>query len=378
VLNRCQNILDLRHLARKRLPTPIFNILDGGAESEVTLRRNTAAFDDLKLIPKCLVNVANVKTSTRIFGQRIEWPVYCSPAGFARIFHPHGELAVARAAARSGTLYGVSTASSYSMEAVAAATRGPKLFQLYVCKDRGLTRELIARAKSSGFCALCVTVNFPVGGKCERELRSNVIGPPYKWPLPTLLGFARHPGWAMRRIADGTRLLANFAGPDGKAAHPQVFAEQLDPSVTWADISQVAAWWGGPIALKGVLSVDVARTAADAGVTAVIVGNHGGRQLDGAAASIEVVAEIADAVGDRLEVIFDGGVRRGVHVLKALACGAKACSVGRAYLYGLAAGGESGVAKALEILRTELVLAMQLAGCPDLSSIDKQLIRRFS
>ena len=377
MLDDCYSILDLRNLARRRLPTPIFNIMDGGAETEVTLRRNTAAFDDVQLIPRALVDVGQVDTSARILGQDLQWPVYCSPTGGSQFFHPDGELAVARATAKSGTLYGLSTASTYCIEEVAAASNGPKLFQLYICKDRDFTRTLIERAKRSGYVALCVTIDTPIGGKCERELRARLFGPWHRWPLNTVMAFARHPGWAIKGLGRGSRSLANFTDPHGKPAHFAVFGEQLEPSITWEDIREIVDLWGGPLALKGVMSADDARRAADAGVAAIIVSNHGGRQLDGAAATIEALPDIAQAVGDRIEVILDGGIRRGVHVLKALASGAKACSIGRPYLYGLSAGGEAGVTKALDILRTELVRAMQLAGCPNLASIDERLIGRF-
>jgi len=374
MLDDCLNILELRDRARRRLPSAIFCFLDSAAETEVTLRRNSAAFDDVQLVPRCLSDVGKVNTSTRILGQDLEWPVICSPTGGSSFFHSQGELAVARAAAAAGTLYGLSTASTYSIEEVAAASRGPKMFQLYICKDRDFTHSLVERAKRSGFVSLCITVDTPVPGNCEKQLRAGVFGPWHKWPLSTALGFARHPMWGLRRLHKGMHWLANFAGPDGRPARAEVLVEQLDPSITWDDIRKVADWWGGPLAIKGIMSVDDARRAADAGVTAIIVSNHGGWQLDGAAAPIEVLPEIVGAVGNRLEVILDGGIRRGVHVLKALACGAKACAIGRPYLYGLSAGGEVGVAKALDLLRTELVRAMQLAGCPNLASINDSLI----
>lgn len=371
MLEDCHNIEDLRKRARRRLPLPIFDVLDGGAESEITARRNTAAFDDIKLIPKCLVNVERLSTSTRILGQPIEWPVFCSPTGGSRLFHTDGELAVARAAAKAGTLYGLSTLSTYSIEEVAAASAGPKIYQLYICEDRDLTHSLIARAKRAGYGALCVTVDTAVPGQWERDLRSGVFGPLRHWPLRTFLGFGRHPLWAIKRRGKNAVTSANFvSSSDG----PPPVPFQLNATVTWKELRDVVDVWGGPLALKGVMSPDDARRAADVGVTAIIVSNHGGRQLDGASASIEALPEIARAVGERLEVILDGGVRRGVHVLKALACGAKACSIGRPYLYGLSAGGEQGVAKALEILRTEFLRSMQLSGCADLASIDESLI----
>ena len=371
MLQRCHTIFDLREEARQKLPAPIFDVLDGGAESETTARRNTLAFDDIKLIPRVLVNVERVSTQTRILGQSVEWPVLCSPAGGLRLFHVDGEIAAARAAAKTGTLFGLSTVSTCSIEDVAAASPGPKLFQLYVCKDRDLTQSLIARAKRSGYGALCVTADTPVAGKWERDLRSAVFGPKREWPWRTLMGFARHPLWALQRQGKHAIAIANFRGEN--EVGPSVPFE-LNPAVTFKELRDVADFWGGPLALKGVLSPDDARRAADAGVTAVIVSNHGGRQLDGATASIEALPQIVRAVGDRVEVILDSGIRRGVHILKALACGAKACSIGRSYLYGLGAAGEQGVVWALEILRMELVRSMRLAGCADLASIDASLI----
>lgn len=368
-LESCHSIMDLRTLARRRMPAPIFHFLDGAAETEATARRNTAAFDDERLAPRCLVDVSSVSTSTRILGQDAKWPVLCSPTGLSRLFHPDGELAVARAAARTGTLYGLSMGSAYSLEEVAAENPGPKMFQLYVCKNRDITWELIERCKRSAYAALCLTVDVPVPGKRERDLRSGFSRLP-KLSLGSFMSFARRPGWVIGTMCKGRLVMANLTSRTGKSP-----SEILDPSVTWEGVRQVRDRWSGPLALKGVMTADDARRAVDAGVTAVIVSNHGGRQLDGAAAPIEVLPDIVKAVGGRAEVILDGGIRRGVHVLKALALGAVACSIGRPYLYGLGAGGEAGVARALDILRTELARAMQLSGCPDLKSIDRTLMQ---
>jgi L-lactate dehydrogenase (cytochrome) len=377
MLSNCQTILDLRDCARRRLPAPIFDMMDGAAETEFTARRNTAAFDEIKLVSRCLIDVGRVNTTTRVLGQQIEWPVFCSPTGGSRLFHVEGELAVARAAASAGTLYGLSTASTYSIEEVAAASNGPKVFQLYICRDRDLTRALIDRAKRSGYGSLCVTVDTPVVGQWERDYRAGLSRPLHKWPLRTVMSFAQHPSWVARRLGSNAICPANFSVPNGQRARAGALTAQLDPSITWKDVRDVRDLWDGPFALKGVMSAEDACRAADLGVTTVIVSNHGGRQLDGAASPIEVLPEIVRAVGDRIEVILDGGIRRGVHVLKALALGAKACSVGRPYLYGLSAGGEAGVVKALSILRSELVRAMQLCGCADLKSVDERMVRRF-
>jgi L-lactate dehydrogenase (cytochrome) len=376
-LERCHSIDDVRALARRRLPHPVFDYLDGGAETEYTLRRNTAAFDERQIVPRCLVDVAAVSTATRILGQDIRWPVFCSPTGGSRSYHPEGELAVARAAAQSGTFYSLSTMATHSLEAVMAASQGPKIFQLFIFKDRDITRELIERCKRAGYKALCLTVDAAVRGKRERELRSG-MGVPMKLTWAAMASFAMRPGWLLRQACKGPitlPVIAERTGTDSLAVNTRFISEQLDPSVSWKDVRWMIEQWGGPFAIKGIMAPDSARRAADVGASAVIVSNHGGRQLDGVAAPIDVLPQIAQAVSDRLEVILDGGVRRGVHVLKALALGAKACSVGRPYLYGLAAAGEEGVLKALNILHTEFIRAMQLSGCTDARSIDPAIVR---
>jgi L-lactate dehydrogenase (cytochrome) len=378
-LDDCHSVFDLRELARRRLPSPIFHHVDGGAESETTARRNTAGFDDDSLIPRCLVDVSRVRTSTRILGADIEWPVFCSPTGASRFSHPDGELAVARAAAGAGTLYCLSTASTYGLEQVAAASGGPKAFQLYLFKDRDVTRKLIERCRQSGYVALCLTVDTAVVGKRERDLRTG-WGVPIKLSMQNLASIVNHPRWLLGQVRKGRLSMPNIAdlsGTNSIVGQTRFIGGQLDASVTWKDVGQLIELWGGPFAIKGIMSADDARRAVDVGATAVVVSNHGGRQLDGAAAPIEVLPEIAKAVGGKIEIILDGGIRRGVHVLKALARGADACCIGRPYLYGLGANGEAGVKKALDILRTELVRAMQLSGCPDVANICEDMIRRF-
>ncbi|HEY3656681.1 MAG TPA: alpha-hydroxy acid oxidase [Steroidobacteraceae bacterium] len=375
-LARCHNIDDLRVLARCRLPRPVFDFLDGAAESERTARQNTVAFDDTVLVPRFLIDVSSVKTATRVLGQDIEWPLVCSPTGGSRIFHPDGELAVARAAGRARIFYGLSTTATVSLEDIAAVAPGPKLFQLYIFKDRDMTRELIDRCKQAGYSAMCLTVDVPVVGKRERDLRSG-FGVPTKWSAPLVASFARRPLWSLAYLRNGALTMPNVAhraGADSLPAQTRYIGQQLDPSVSWRDVREMIERWGGPFAIKGVLSADDARRVADVGASAVIVSNHGGRQLDGAMTPIDALPAIAAAVGQHIEVLLDGGVRRGVHVLKALARGAKACSIGRPYLYGLSAAGEPGVAKALRILHTELIRAMQLAGCTDVRDIAPDII----
>ena len=378
-LRDCFSILDLRELARRRLPAPIFHYMDGGAEDEATLRRNTAAFDAHRLVPRCLVDVSNVRTATRVLGQDLQWPLLCSPTGASRFYHTEGELAVARAAEQAGAFYALSVAATHTLEAVASASKGPKLFQLLPFKNRELTQELIERCKRAGYSALCLTVDAAVRGKRERELRAG-MGVLPRLTFSSMGRFALRPRWVLSQLLHGSLSMPNLAGRApgaGLAANGKYLNEQLDCTMGWDEVRAMIALWGGPFAIKGVMHADDARLAADAGATAVIVSNHGGRQLDGAAAAIDVLPQIVAAVGDRIEVILDGGVRRGAHMLKALALGAKACCIGRPYLYGLGAGGEAGVGHALQLLRTELVRAMQLTGCTDVRTIDTSIVERL-
>lgn len=379
-LDRCFSIEDLRELARRRLPAPIFHYLDGGAEDEFTMRRNTAALDEDRLIPKCLVDVSSVRTATRVLGQQLEWPVFCSPTGASRFYHPDGELAVARAAAQCGTLYSLSTMSTHSLDEVAAASPGPKMFQLYAFKDRDITRRLVEECRRAGYGALCLTVDTAARGKRERELRSG-MGVPMRLSARSLGSLLLHPAWCLGQVRKGQLSMPTFArlvASDSLISQSRYIGEQQHCSLTWKEVRELIELWDGPFAIKGIMRADDARRAVDIGATAVIVSNHGGRQLDGAAAPFDVLPEIARTVGAQVDVILDGGIRRGTHVLKALARGAKACSIGRPYLFGLAAAGEAGVNKALTILRTELVTALRLCGVTDTATVDDSIMRRFS
>ncbi len=378
-IERCHNISDLQAIAGRRLPSPILGFLEGGADDEVTLRRNTTCFDHFELVPRALVDVSKISTSVTVMGQKLAWPMILAPTSMSRLFHPGGENAVARAAADSGALYSLSTVSSTSIEEVAAAASGPKLFQLYIQRDPAMVRDLLARARSAGYGAMCITVDVPVAGNRERDFYSGMTLPP-ELTLMSLVDIALHPRWCWSVLTNPKLDFANLPpgerGRDGKVKTlVQRVAEQLDNSVTWKDAELMISEWGGPAAIKGIMSVDDARRAADIGASAVMVSNHGGRQLDGAPAPIDLIAEITDAVGDRLEVILDGGVRRGAHVAKALALGATACMVGRPYLYGLAAGGEAGVAKSLAILRGEFERTMSLLGCRNIAEITRGHVR---
>lgn len=378
-LQKCHNIYDLRKLAKRRLPSPIFGYIDGGSDDEETLKRNTEAFSDYELIPRTLVDVENIDMKTRVMGVDLEWPVFASPTGMGRLFHHDGELAVARATAAAGTLFSLSTIASTSIEDIAAASTGPKMFQIYVQRDRGPVSELIARCKAAEYDALCLTVDLPVHGNRERDLYTGMTVPP-RLTLMSMLDVLMHPAWCWNYISKPPFTMANFDYGDlqGQELNSlmKYVSKMFDRSVTWKDAEWMVQEWGGPFVIKGILSVDDARRAADIGATAVMVSNHGGRQLDGVPAPFDQIAEIADAVGDRIEIICDGGIRRGKHVLKALAVGATACSVGRAYLYGLGAGGEAGVARAFSLLRAEVERGMALLGCRNVAEITRQHIRR--
>ena len=378
-LRQCYNIEDLRKLARRRVPRPMFEFIDGAAEDESTLRRNTDAFLDYDLVPRYLVDVAEIDTTTKLLGSELAWPVIMAPTGGSRLFHHMGETAVARAAARSGTIYSLSTMSSVSIEDIGRETEGPKMFQIYVLRDPKLNRELVERCKQAGYTALCLTIDVPAFGNRERDLRTGMTIPPRFGPL-TLLEFARHPAWVWNFLTKPKITMANLihqfdeAKQDVGSVAKYVHSE-FDASVTWERAEQMIKDWDGPFAIKGILSAEDARCAVQIGASAVIVSNHGGRQLDGAIAAVEVLSEIVDAVGSQAEIILDGGIRRGSHVIKALALGADACMIGRPYLYGLGAAGEKGVAKALEILRSEIERVMRLVGCRQIGDLDRHFIR---
>jgi len=367
------NVSDWRSLARKRLPTALFHYIDGGSEDESNVLGNVHAFDTARLVPEYLKDVASIDTRTSLFGRELSMPLFLSPTGMTRLFHHQGELAVARAAARAGTAYSLSTLGATSIEAVGAACEGPKIFQIYVMKDRGLTREFIQRCKESGYDALALTVDVPVPSKREREIRYGFNLPP-KLTLAALPGFLARPRWLWHYLTTPRPILANVAhridqGSKDNSSLIQYVADQFDPSVTWDDMAWMIREWGGPFAIKGILSPSDARRAVSIGASSVMVSNHGGRQLDGALSAFEALGPIADEVGGECEIILDGGIRRGTHVLKALARGATACSTGRPYLWALAAGGEAGVEQLLSMLHEEIRLNMGLLGVQDISQI---------
>jgi L-lactate dehydrogenase (cytochrome) len=360
-LDRCLGIEDLRRLAHGRLPRPVADYLDGGADDEVSLRRNRASFARYALIPRYLVDVGHVDASTEVLGQRVSMPLLLAPAALHKVFHPGGELAVARAAAAHGTMQFLSAMASTALEDVARVGPEARCFQVYPRRDRDFMRASLDRVRAAGYRAICVSVDVPMGGNRERDRRAGVAMPP-KLSLAGWLSVSAHPRWALGFLTGGRIGMPNMFNDPGRAVRNSDVS--FDPGVTWADLEWLAAEWRGPLAIKGLLSVEDARCAAAAGATAIVLSNHGGRQLDGAATPLDVLPEVVAAVGDRLEILIDGGIRRGTDVLKALALGARACLVGRPYLYGLAAAGQAGVDHALRIFRDEIRRGLVLLGCP--------------
>ncbi|WP_271078059.1 alpha-hydroxy acid oxidase [Aurantiacibacter sp. MUD61] len=376
----CHNIADFRELARRRLPFPVFHYIDGAADDEVTLARNTAAFDDVDLVPDVLVGADDLDTSVTIMGRESALPLILSPTALQRIFHWQGERATAAVAEKYGLWFGISSLSTVSMEEVGSRWSGPKMLQFYYHRDRGLNASLVERARDAKFDAITLTVDTIVSGNRERCKRSGFTTPPRLTPA-NILSYARHPSWALnflfREKFDLPNLSTHVDAGSGKAISIQdYFNSMLDPGLNWKAAEQLRDDWGGTFCLKGIMSVADARRAADMGVDAIMVSNHGGRQLDGSRAPFDQLGEIVEAVGDRVEVICDGGVRRGTHVLKALATGAKAASGGRMYLYALAAAGEAGVDRAIQIMREEIRRGMQLMGVNRIDQLTRERLKR--
>jgi len=377
-LKDCHSYNDFRKLAKKKLPSPIFHYIDGGSDDEVTLNRNTEAFNDCDLIPNVLADVTNIDLSTTVLGQKIDFPLFPSPTAMHRLYHHEGERASAKAVEKMGTIFGTSTMGTVSIEEIAKVNKGPKLFQLYIHRDRGLTDNLIERCKKAGFNSMCLTVDTVVAGNRERDRRTGFTTPP-KLTLGSLLSFAAHPGWTINNLIHEKFELANIVHMTQKGTSIDksvidYINEQFDPAMNWKDAEYCVKKWNGPFALKGVMSVEDAKKAIDIGCTAVIISNHGGRQLDGSRAPFDQLAEIVDAVGDKIEVILDGGVRRGTHVIKALSLGAKACSFGKGYLFALAAGGQKGVEVILEKMKEEIYRDMTLMGCKTVSELNRSKV----
>ena len=377
-LHHCHNFHDFRELARRRLPKPIFDYIAGAADDEATHRQNTAGFERCDLVPNVLRGVGTVDTSVTVMGQKLALPIYCSPTALQRLFHHQGERAVAAAAAKYGTMFGVSSLGTVSLEEVRRAHQTPQVFQFYFHKDRGLNEAMMQRAKQAGVDVMMLTVDSITGGNRERDLRTG-FSIPFKLTVSGALQFALKPLWGVNYLThESFRLpqLDNHIEIDGSAVSiGRYFTEMLDPSMSWTDVTEMVRIWNGQFCLKGVMSVEDAKRAVEIGCTGIVVSNHGGRQLDGSRASIDQLAEIVDAVGDRIDVLMDGGVQRGTQVLKALSIGAKAVGVGRYYLFPLAAAGQQGVERALGLMKAEIERGMKLMGCSSISQLSRSNLR---
>lgn len=369
------NVADLRLVARRKLPKVVFEFLDGGASDEITLRANTADFAGLALRPRVMVDVARRDLSTTLFGESMALPLVLSPVGLTCMFCPEGELHAARAAAAAGIPYCLSNNAGHSIEEVRAATGKPFWFQLYVLKDRELTRSLVERAKAAGCSVLMVTVDLAAHGRRERDTRNGFTIPPRISPA-NLFEMLTKPGWLYHRLAGRPLTFANYkTGAEGGFLHLAKFiAEQFDPAVTWKDIAWLKSIFGGPIVVKGILTGDDARLAIDHGADGISVSNHGGRQLDAVLSPIAALPEVVEAVAGRIPVLMDGGVRRGADIVRARALGASAVMIGRAFVYGLAAEGPGGAARVIEMLRGELDNALALLGVPSVAEIDRSVL----
>ncbi len=377
-LRDCHNSFDFEAAAKRRLPKPLFDYIDGGADDERTKRSNVAAFDRYSFAPNYLRDVRRVDMRCTVLGCDLDWPLILSPTGMSRMFHADGEHGAARAAASVGAGYALSTMASTSIEAIAAATDAPKIYQLYLLADDALNFAAIDRAKAAGYNAICLTVDTVVAGNRERDLRSGLTIPP-RFGIGSLLAFAARPGWVIDYVRGGRFSMPNIAPPGSAATDISTlsafFAEKMERHIGWDRVERLIAYWGGPFAIKGLQTAADALIAAKSGATAVIVSNHGGRQLDGAAPAIDLIADIVDAAGDRIDVILDGGIRRGAHIVTALAMGARAVMTGRPYVYALAAYGQPGVTRLLGLLRQETERTLALLGCASIDELGRQHLR---
>jgi L-lactate dehydrogenase (cytochrome) len=377
-LSHCHNFHDFRRLARRRLPRPIFDYIDGAADDETTYRRNTASFEHCDLVPSVLRGVEAVDLSVTVMGQKLAVPFYCSPTALQRLFHHEGERAVAAASAGIGTMFGVSSLGTVSLEELRKAHSAPQVYQFYFHKDRGLNRAMLERAKSAGVNVMMLTVDSITGGNRERDLRTG-FSIPFRLTLGGAAQFAIKPKWAIDYFTHEKFRLpqldehVNMGG--GALSIGRYFTEMLDPSMNWADVAEMVKLWNGPFCLKGIMTVADARRAVEIGCNGIVLSNHGGRQLDGSRAAFDQLAEIVDAVGDRIDVMMDGGIQRGTHVVKALSMGAKSVGLGRYYLFPLAAAGRPGVERALGLLRREIERDVKLMGCRSVAELSRANLR---
>ena len=378
-LSQCYNFHDFRRFAKKRLPSPIFNYIDGAADDEITYLRNTSSYNDVDLIPNVLAGVEKVDLSTTIFDKRISMPLFCAPTAVQRLFHHEGEKAVAKAAEKHGTMFGVSSLSTVSVEEINSLIDTPKMFQFYFHKDRGLNSNMLQRAKAENFDVLALTVDTITGGNRERDLRTGFTIPP-KMNIYSIADFLIKPLWTINYLTHKKFDLPHLQeyvdeGTNVFTSIGSYFSTMLDQSMNWKDAEKLCSEWNGHFALKGIMSVEDAKRAVDIGCTGIMVSNHGGRQLDGSRSPFDQLAEIVDAVGDKIDVICEGGIQRGTHILKALSLGAKACSAGRLYLYALAAAGQAGVERALSQIRNEIERDMKLMGCDNVNQLSRKNLR---
>jgi L-lactate dehydrogenase (cytochrome) len=377
-LRDCHNFNDFRELARRRLPGPIFDYIDGGADDEATLRQNAASFERCDLVPNVLRGIESLDISVTVMGQKLAMPVYCSPTALQRLFHHDGERAVAAAAAKFGTMFGVSSLGTVSLEELRKRYDTPQVYQFYFHKDRSLNRGMMQRAKEAGINVMMLTVDSITGGNRERDLRTG-FSIPFRLTFGGMAQFAIKPMWAINYLTHERFKLPQLdehVDMGGSAMSIQrYFTEMLDPSMNWNDVAEMVRGWNGQFCLKGIMSLADAKRAVDIGCTGIILSNHGGRQLDGSRAAFDQLAEIVDAVGDRIDVMMDGGIQRGTHVLKALSLGAKAVGVGRFYLFPLAAAGQPGVEHALSLMRSEIERDMKLMGCASISQLSRTNVR---
>ena len=378
-INNCHNFEDFRNLAKKRLPSPVFHYIDGAADDEVTYRRNTEAYENCDLVPNVLTGIKDIDMSTTVMGQKIDMPIYCAPTALQRLFHPDGEIGVGLAAEKFGTMFGVSSLGTASIQEISKIISTPKLFQLYVHKDEGLNNYLIDQCKEHNFDTMAITVDSSVGGNRERDLYTGFTIP-LNLSLKSIMSFATHPAWAFnyftkpkwelsnlnKHVTEGTNLMTSVG---------DYFTKMLDRSLSWKKVEDINKKWGKPLAIKGIMSVEDAKKAVDVGASAIMISNHGGRQLDGSRSPFDQLEEIVNAVGDKIDVICEGGIKRGTHILKALSLGAKACSGGRMYLYALAAGGQKGVEIALSNLKKEIERDMILMGVSSIKELSKNNLR---
>jgi len=376
-LKNCHNYHDFKNLARKRLPNPIFNYIDGAADDEVTYRRNTSSFDDCDLVPNVLNGVEEVDISATIMGQKLDMPIYCSPTALQRLFHYKGEEGVAAAAEKYGTMFGVSSLGTVSLKEL-RKYKTPQFYQFYFHKDRGLNRAMMQSAKEAGIEVMMLTVDSITGGNRERDLRTG-FSIPFRMTLGGMLQFALKPVWGINYLTHKKFSLPQLDEHIHMSGNPmsisRYFSEMLDSSMNWQDVEEMVKIWDGQFCLKGIMSVEDAKKAVDIGCTGIILSNHGGRQLDGSRSPFDQLSEIVDAVGDRIDVIMDSGVQRGTHVLKALSLGAKAVGGGRFYLFPLAAAGQIGVERALGLMHAEIVRGMKLMGCKTVADLSKKNLK---